>query len=77
MKREEIEAVKNELSIKDIIDYQICLEMSGCRTLDGFMTSYFVYEWDKDPVYVAIRELLDQTMYYDEVMGCWMDRDIC
>ena len=72
-----IEVAKEELSVKDIIDYQMHLEMSGCRTIDGFMTSYFKYEWDQDPFYIAISEILKQTMYFDSVIGCWMDKDIC
>lgn len=74
--RPEIEAVKEELTIQNIIDYQNELSYSGYKTIDGFMV-YKKFDWNEDPFYVAIKELLSATMYYDKEMNCWMDKDIC
>lgn len=74
--RPEIEAVKEELTVQNIIDYSEELTYSGYKTIDAFMVHKNL-DWNKDPFYVAVKELLSAIMEYDEEMDCWIDKDIC
>lgn len=67
--------IEKEISFKHIIDYQNRLEMSSqYKTIGSFMTNIIGFDWDKNTTWVAMANILNNTMYYDDNLGCWIDR---
>lgn len=47
--------------------------LDGYKTIESFMSNY-KFAWAYDPYYHQICNYLKATMYYDEIVGCWLEK---
>ena len=61
-----------EISAMELMEYQERLEYSTHKTIFDFMVNEVSVDFDRNPVWVEMAKLLEQTMVYIE--GRWHDR---
>lgn len=73
-KRVENKANEIIFSATQIMEYQSKLEMHH-RSLGNFMVNRVYFDWNLEPCWVALYNILKATMKQD-ASGYWIDKDI-
>lgn len=61
-------------SATKLMEYQAKLEWSKSPTIFHFMVNEVCFDFDKNPVWVELAQLLEATM--ERKNGWWVDKDI-
>lgn len=64
--------MEREFKAKDIMEFQAMLEMHD-KSLGNFMVNRIDYDWNKNPLWVALYNILKATMTQDK-NGYWTDK---
>lgn len=64
--------MEREFKAKDIMEFQAMLEMHN-KSLGNFMVNRIDYDWNKNPLWVALYNILKATMIQDKG-GHWIDK---
>lgn len=66
--------IKNRWTATELIELSEELEQSTYTTVRAWMIHRWSFCWDDNPALVELYEYLKATMYFDVVLGCWLDK---